>query len=225
MKLLGVDISTDLCSVAVLADGDIHQVQEAGARPSRRVLDMANAMLEKAGLALHDLDGIAFGRGPGAFTGLRIAAGVAQGLALGLDRPAIPVSSLAALAQRAVEDAGADYVLAGLDARMDEVYWAAYRLDQDGLVRPVTEERLSPPGTVQAPDLTSGWLGAGPAFAAYPELCELAGVNAVRFDFKPDAAAVVRLASLMLAEGGGRDAADAVPVYLRDTVAWRKASP
>lgn len=218
MNLLAFELSTEQCAVALLIDGELHQLADQGNRPSRRILAMADELLAEAGLRVAEMDAIAFGRGPGAFTGLRIAAGVAQGLAFGAGLPVIPVSSLAALAQRAAEDRGADAVLAVLDARMNEIYAGAYRLAANGLVQAVGEDRLLLPVALEIPE--GEWIGAGPGFAAYPAIGEeLAGMHP---DILPDAAAVARLAAVAFAAGAGVDPADAMPVYLRDTVAWQR---
>lgn len=182
---------------------------------------MANELLAAAGLQPAGLDAVAFGRGPGAFTGLRIAAGVAQGIAFGADLPTVPVSSLAALAQRAAEDRGAEQVVAVLDARMNEIYCGTFRVARNGLVQLSGEERLLPPEAFTLPE--GDWQGAGPGWMAYPELQPVAAdLVAVHADLFPDAAAVARLAAVEFAETGGVDAANAIPVYLRDTVAWQK---
>ncbi len=127
MKILAVDAATEACSAALLA-GEllIERFEVIGRGHAGRLLPMADELLRETGLSVHELDGIAFGRGPGGFTGLRIAAGVAQGLAAGAGRPIVPVSNLAAVAAGAGRTTGADRVLACTDARMGQVYWAAY---------------------------------------------------------------------------------------------------
>lgn len=221
MNLLAFELSTDRCSVALLVGGDVRQRAETGNRPSRRILVMADELLAEAQLRVTELDAVAFGRGPGAFTGLRIAAGVAQGLAFGADLPVVPVSSLAALAQRAVEDHGCRQVVAILDARMNEIYAGQFRAGPNGLVLPAGEERLLPPELLDAlPD--AEWCAAGPGWPAYPVLAQRLASAMYLPDVHPDAAAVARLGAVAFAENGGLDAAAAVPVYLRDTVAWQK---
>lgn len=219
MNLLAFELSTEHCSVALLQDGELAQRAETGNRPSRRILAMADELLADAERHITELDAIAFGRGPGAFTGLRIAAGVAQGLAFGADIPLVPVSSLAALAQRALEDHDIEQVIAALDARMEEIYVGAYRKGPNGLAQAVVEDALLPPGSMQAPD-SREWIGAGPGWSAYPLLADR--VSRIIPGVFPDAAAVARLASVIFANGGGIPAETAAPVYLRDTVAWQK---
>jgi len=219
MNLLAFELSTERCSVALLEDGDVRQLAETGNRPSRRILAMADELLAGAERHLAELDAIAFGRGPGAFTGLRIAAGVAQGLAFGAELPVVPVSSLAALAQRAFEDHGCEQIVAALDARMDEIYAGTYRKGPNGLVQAVCEDVLLPPANIEIPD--GEWTGAGPGWLAYPELEKR--VSNVFPGVFPDAAAVARLAAVIFANDGGVAPENAIPIYLRDTVAWQKS--
>lgn len=221
MNLLALELSTDLCSVALLVDGEVRQLADEGNRPSRRILAMADELLAEGGLHVAELDAVAFGRGPGAFTGLRIAAGVAQGLAFGADIPVVPVSSLAALAQRACDDHVCERVLAVLDARMNEIYAATFRTGANGIVQLLDEERLMPPDDLDVP--TTSWCAAGPGWNAYPSLRERAASSErMLADVRPDATAIARLAAVAFADSGGVPAAEAMPVYLRDTVAWQK---
>ena len=187
-----------------------------GTRHGDQLLQLVDALLVDGGVRIGQLDAIAFGRGPGSFTGLRIAAGTAQGLALGAGLPVIPVSSLAALAQ----GAEAQKVLAALDARMGEVYWGAFCLEGE-TVRPEGEECLVRPGQVPVP-AGSGWRGAGSGFAVYgAALQERLGATLAdtRPALSPTATAVARLAVECYRRGEALDAADALPVYLRPAVA------
>ena len=180
------------------------------------LLPWAVELLGEAGLLLADVDGIAFGAGPGGFTGLRLSCGVAQGLAFGLDRPVLAVPTLEALALAC----GAEKVFACLDARMNEVYCAAY-IVRNGTPETAMAPLCAPPATVPAPP-GSGWLGCGDGFAAYPELLGPAFAG-VRADLWPTAAAVARLAAPIFARGGGVDAALAAPLYVRNKVALTTA--
>ena len=129
MKILAIDTSTEACSAALLIDGDLQGVYKLAPREhSLLILKMIDGLLSDAGITVSELDAIAFGRGPGSFMGLRIAAGVVQGIAYAHELPVIPVSTLKAIAQRASEETRHQHVLAAIDARMDEVYWAAYSL-------------------------------------------------------------------------------------------------
>ena len=226
-RILALEAATDACSVALWADGVV-AVRRAIAprRHAELLLPWAEALLAEADWPRSSLDVIAFGRGPGAFTGLRIVAGVTQGLALGLGRPVAPISTLAALALDAGEAAGAAetpvIVATALDARMGEVYWAPWQVE-GGIVTPLGEEVVSAPTAVQLPAGESRWIAAGSGWGAHGEALsdtvgEPAAMDAER---RPDAAAVARLAGPMAEADGLVPAAEAVPVYLRP---WRPGS-
>ncbi|MDM8563559.1 tRNA (adenosine(37)-N6)-threonylcarbamoyltransferase complex dimerization subunit type 1 TsaB, partial [Candidatus Marithioploca araucensis] len=141
MKLLAFDASSPACSCALYLDGEITERYEIAPRQhAALILPMADELLTEAGLKPIELEGIAFGRGPGSFTGLRIASGVAQGIAFAADIPVAPISSLATLAQAAYIENGAQKVLAAIDARMSEVYWGMYVIDKQGIMRCEGEE-------------------------------------------------------------------------------------
>jgi tRNA threonylcarbamoyladenosine biosynthesis protein TsaB len=214
MQLLAIDTSTEYCSAALWLDGEIHARRTlAGQQHSSLLLPMVDELLREAGMALRQLDGIAYGAGPGSFTGLRIACAVTQGLAFGADLPVIGISTLESIA----EQAGAERVLTVLDARMAEVYWAAYERSGTGW-RCLLDPVLSAPEFVHVP-YPGEWIGAGNGFAAVP-LPQLEGVLArIENHWVPDAAAIAALAAPALARGEGVDAALAAPIYLRDKVA------
>ncbi|MEN6585584.1 MAG: tRNA (adenosine(37)-N6)-threonylcarbamoyltransferase complex dimerization subunit type 1 TsaB [Sulfuricella sp.] len=219
MKLLALDTSTENCSLALWLDGEVMSRQElAGQRHSDLLLPMLEALLGDAGLTLGVLDGIAFGEGPGSFTGLRIGCGVAQGLALGADLPVLGISTLLALAAAAP----GERVIACLDARIGEIYHAAYEL-RDGAWCTVSEPSL---GLAQdAPAVVgSGWVGVGSGFAAYGEALQAryAG-QLVSSDGSvyPQARDMVELAVPLFAQGLGQDAALAAPLYIRNKVALK----
>lgn len=217
MRLLAIDTSADTCSVALSVDDDIIERLEPGLRHSEKVLPMVQAVLAEGGLALGRLDAIGFSRGPGSFTGLRIGAGVVQGLAFGADLPVVPVSSLAALAQ----GVPAGRVLAALDARMEQVYWCAYVRNAAGFVEPLGVEMVIRPEAV--PTQSEGiWEGAGSGWDAYhPLLVARLGEAIVRWRRGTivQARHVASLAATAYAAGSRMDPADAVPVYIRDEVA------
>ena len=216
MLILALETSTELGSCALWRDGVVSErICPAGKSHSETLLPLVRDLLAEAGLKVGQLDAIAFGVGPGAFTGLRVACGAAQGLAVATSRPLIPVTSLETLAVLA----GADRVLALLDARMGEVYSGCYQLI-DGAYVLRGEIRVSAPDAVAFP-VEPGWLACGNAIAAYPLLAErlsMAGVPA-RADIVPTAAVVARLAAQRAARGEGIDAALAAPLYVRDKVA------
>lgn len=227
MKLLALDTATEACSAALLRDGALTMRYEVPGRGhAERLLPMVDELLAAAGLKVRDLDAIAFGRGPGAFTGVRIAVGVAQGLALAADLPLVPVSDLAALARLALDRGEAPRALACLDARMGEVYWAEAIARDDGGID-LLGEHLARPEAV-APRQDGGPLvGAGHGFAAHPSLAAALGARLVACHpgLLPRAAEVARLGALEAAAGRVVDPAAAVPTYLRDDVATRSGRP
>lgn len=221
MNLIAIETSTRRVSVALWRDGEItersHDHPHAG---SERILPWLRELLAEAGMNLSQLDGIAFGSGPGSFTGLRLACGAAQGLAFGADLPVVAVGSLEALAL----DSGQARVYACLDARMNEVYVAAYVLS-DGRPVETLAPAVAPPAMVPLP-AGGDWVGCGDGFAAYgPVLGERLGnsLTAVEAWVLPTAAAVARLAAPRLARGEGVAAEFAAPLYVRDKVAYTTA--
>jgi tRNA threonylcarbamoyladenosine biosynthesis protein TsaB len=220
MRILALDASTEACSVALLLDGELRMRFQLTERShAELVLPMVESLLEEARVTLADLDGLAFGRGPGAFTGLRIACGVVQGLALGANLPVVPVSSLAAVAAQVPAVPG-EAVLVCNDARMGEVYWCVYRRETDGTLTPQAGETVSPPDGVGAGSPPGGH-AAGNALPRYPVLAER--LRAAGFQFHdglyPRADAIARLGAVELAAGRGVPAEQALPVYVRDNVA------
>ncbi len=217
MKLLVIDTSTEWCSAALWLDGRIVARRAlAGQQHSSLLLPMVDELLRESAISLRQLDGIGYGAGPGSFTGLRIACAVTQGLALGTDLPVVGVSTLESIA----EQTGAEQVLAVLDARMAEVYWAAYRRDGAGW-HCVTEPELALPESVSVPE-SGVWVGAGNGFAALGEVlrpCLAAHLTRIDDTLMPDAAAMAVLAVQAFERGEGMDAALAAPIYLRDKVA------
>jgi tRNA threonylcarbamoyladenosine biosynthesis protein TsaB len=217
MKLLVLDTSTEWCSAALWLDGQLHARRVlAEQRHSSLLLPMVDDLLRDAAVALRQLDGIAYGAGPGSFTGLRIACAVTQGLALGADLPVVGISTLESLA----EQSGTERVLTVLDARMAEVYWAAYQRDGTGWTA-VIEPQLALPEAVTVP-AGEGWVGAGNGFPVLGEaLRARLATRLLRIDDRlmPDAAAMAPLAVRAFERGEGGDAALAAPIYLRDKVA------
>jgi tRNA threonylcarbamoyladenosine biosynthesis protein TsaB len=224
LKILALDTSTEYCSVALLRDSEIlNQEILAEQRHSELILPMVRRTLDEAGLTLTQLDGIAFGSGPGSFTGLRIACGVTQGLALGADLPVIGICTLEALAQDAGEKGTVAGVIAALDARMSEIYHAAYRRTADGWL-PVSEPALCSPH--HAP-LVSGndWTVCGSGFEMYEEILQSryhGCIGHVISGLRPNARAIVQLAAAEFRKGSGIDPADAAPLYIRNKVALKE---
>lgn len=223
MKLLALDTATESCSVALLvADRLLAREAELARGHAERILPMIDELLVEAGMSLRDLDAIAFGRGPGSFTGVRLAASITQGLAFGAGLGVVAISDLQALAQRALdEDARVTRVLVCNDARMQEVYWGCFERGSDGLTLARGPERVDPPGGVKLPPAWSDAAGLGRGFAVYHGLRALAGV-AVPDGWDrllPRAVDVARLAAPEVAAGRLLAPEAAVPVYLRDDVA------
>lgn len=220
MKILAIETATEACSAAVLVGDDVAERYQVAPRGhADLILTMVQAVLGEAGLSLAQLDGIAFGRGPGSFTGVRIATGVVQGLAFGADLPVAPVSTLAAVAQGTYRVRGATQLLVALDARMHEVYWGCYGI-VDGLARLEGTEQVVAPAQTPLP-VAGQWWGAGSGWQAHADVllarhgAHLAGRDEARL---PHAADVARLGAVLLQGGGGVAAEQALPVYLRDRV-------
>jgi len=223
MKILAIDAATEACSAALLIQEAVTERFEVPGRGhAARLLPMADELLREAGLEARDLDAIAFGRGPGGFTGLRIAAGLAQGLAAGNGLPVLPVSNLAAVAAAAARIKGATRVLACMDARMGQVYWGTYDCTGAAPVLVGREylansEAVAPPGGLP-------WFGAGHGFSAHPGLAARLGAALTGVDgsILPHAADIARIAAVDHASGKGLAAAQGLPVYLRDDVVHRR---
>ena len=218
MRLLAFETSTEACSVAVFVDGQVHERFEiAPRRHTELALPWAQALLAEAGVSRSQLDAIAVGRGPGAFTGVRLAIAIAQGIALGLDRPVLPVSTLAALAMRA----DGERRIAAIDARMGEVYLGAFACEADGGLRALADEIVVAPAAAALP-LGRGWHGAGTGFAAAEGALRarfgdrLVAVDAAAL---PHAADVAALAALAFARGEALAPERIEPAYLRNNVA------
>ncbi len=219
MRVLALETSTEYCSVALWQDGMVtSRCDLAVQKHSEMLIAMLAALLEDEGLGIGDVDGIAFGMGPGSFTGVRIACGAAQGLAFGAGLPVAGICTLEALA----EASGKEKVIAVLDARMGEIYHAAYE-KHDGAWVAVSEPRLCKPE--EAPAVPgNGWFGAGSGFAMHGEVLggryagQLQGADGTAV---PQAAAIAALGAAQFAQGHGMDAAEALPLYLRDKVALK----
>jgi tRNA threonylcarbamoyladenosine biosynthesis protein TsaB len=219
--LLVIDTSTESCSVALGIESDVIEITEIIPRQhTHRIMPMITQVLAQADVSIKQLDAIAFGRGPGAFTGLRIAAGVVQGLAYGANLPVIPVSTLAALAQGAWREFKTDYVLSAIDARMSEVYWACYQ-QHNGLMQLIGSEQISPPSLVKPDSALADvqWLGVGTG-CEYQTQFQLTMTNTY-VDRYPRALDMLTLAQDLFARGCLVSAQEAIPVYLRDNVAQK----
>lgn len=220
MPILALDTSSDACSAAVLTETACFTEFEMTPRAhTQLILPMVESVLKQAHLNLVEMDAIAFGRGPGAFTGVRIATGVAQGLALAAHKPVLPVSTLAALAQQAYQQEQAHHILVALDARMGEVYWGLFCV-VDGQIQPQAEEQVLTPSAIALP-ATSNWVAVGSGWSAYPELAERAAsiVQASYPDWLPSAEFIAQLAWQDYQAGRAIAPEQAQPIYLRNKIA------
>lgn len=229
-KILALDTSTIACSAALLIDEEnTEQFVIAPAEHGQRILPMIEGLLTQAGLTLKELDAIAFGCGPGSFTGLRIAASVVQGLAFAYDLPVLAISTLAAMAQGVLRKQLALPVLVALDARMQEIYWGAYHANEDLLMQPLIPDQVVAPALVSCPvengaidGRKTSWIGVGDGWSAYGEILKqrLAGVaiDLIFADEYPHAHDIALLAKAAWQQGLARPATEALPVYLRDKV-------
>jgi tRNA threonylcarbamoyladenosine biosynthesis protein TsaB len=216
IKILALETSADACSVALLSNKNIiDRYQVAPRQHAQLLLNMVQEVLAEAELNLTDLEAIAFGCGPGSFTGLRIACSAAQGLAFGSNLPVVAVSSLQALAQGAYEEEGLDQVLAGVDAKMQEIYFGIYKLAADNLMQPLQTDKLVKPEELIIPS-ESGWIGVGDAWQVYSQQFKTISY------FYPKARHVAKLARAAYAAGKAVTAESAQPVYLRSEKAWQK---
>lgn len=222
MKILAIETATESCSVA-LQNGDecIHRFEHQPQQQAKLVLPMVDELMAEAGLKPAELDAIGFGRGPGSFTGLRIAAAVTQAIAMACDVPVVPVSTLAVLAQSAYREHGAEVVLAALDARMQEVYWAEYRLGENNLMQLQGQEQVLPPAEVTV-EQEGTYLGCGSGWRAYQEVMieQLKRLQlSVEADCWPHAQDLLPLAIAGFKQGQTVQAERVEPVYIRDKVA------
>lgn len=221
MKLLVIDTATEACSVALSVDGKVtSRFEICPQQHSQRLLPMIDEVMTEAGIVISELDYLGFGRGPGSFTGVRIATGMLQGLALGTGLKVVGVSTLAAMAQQAMSTAANDSIVAvAIDARMEEVYFAQYKLE-NGIAVLLGEEAVLPPEQAIAllPVIADSVAGTG--WEAYAALQDYAAKEIdVRY---PSAEFMLPLAEQMIKQGLAKDVEDVEPVYLRDKVTWKK---
>ncbi len=228
MKLLAIDTSTECCSVALRADDAVWVRRHAGAREqTAHVLPLVEALLAEAGVALRDLDAVACAHGPGAFTGVRVAVSVAQGLAFGAGVPAIGISTLAALAQQIVRTTETPVptntlLLPALDARMGELYTGVYaRADDDSVLAVAADRLCRPEEFVSGVPAERAVIAIGSGWRAY-DTATLGIVPARIIEAEPDALDVLTLAARALTRGEAVSPEQLLPLYLRDTVAWKK---
>lgn len=220
-KILAIDASSEACSAACLVDNEIYERSAVIPRKhTELILPMVEEVMSQAGLSLNQLDALAFNRGPGSFTGVRVGTSVAQGLAYALDLPVIPVSGLAAVAQGARRKLGKDKILVVMDARMDEVYWAYYQFTQ-GSMQLLGGEHVSPLSAMSKP-VEGDWFAVGSGITVYNKEFNAWGgnqsVTSLTENLLPQAIDVAELAKLEFLAGNTVSAMEAQPIYLRDKV-------
>lgn len=222
MKIIALETTTEACSAALNIDGRvIERYRMAPREHNRIILPMIRELLDEAGLALREIDAIAFGRGPGSFTGVRIAAGVAQGLALSRELPLIPISTLAALSLEALEENPDATALAAIDARIGEVYFGSFRVKMGDVLEPIDPEVVILPDMVRTSS-SGDRIGTGSGWMSYRnELAAALGQPDIMIlvDRYPKASSIVRLAAPEFRMGHLMDPAAIEPVYLRNEVA------
>ena len=227
MNYLAIDASTEACSVALQVNNKVYSRYELCPQShSLRLLPMIDSVLAEANVTLSALNGLIFGQGPGSFTGVRIGVGVAQGLAFAANLPVVGVSSLQAMAQQAYVEFGEEQVLAAIDARMAEVYNGFFQLDENNIMQAQQVEAVTPPAKLG--DLMSAVIDkpsyvVGSGWDAYPEtLAELKRNDASPDILFPSATAMLVVGAHKFSLGQGVSAEHAQPVYVRDTVSWKK---
>lgn len=225
MKLLAVETATEACSVALIIDGEVHERYALAPKTHTQILlPMLDALMAEAGLKPQQLDALAFGCGPGSFTGVRIATGVIQGIAFGADLPVVPVSTLAALAQDFFMHHSINVAFTAMDARIAEIFWGEYMRNADGFAQLMGNEAVLPPSEVPIPDSQGAGIGSG--WAIYHDILMSrlsAQVLQVESDSLPRAAAVARLGAYHFGLGQAVSIEQAMPVYLRNKVAKTEA--
>jgi tRNA threonylcarbamoyladenosine biosynthesis protein TsaB len=223
MNILIIDTATEACSVALEVNEQVFKRFEiCPQQHSQRILPMIDEVLKEANVTLQDLDYLAFGRGPGSFTGVRIATGVLQGLALGTGHKVVGISTLAAMAQQGYAENQTEQVTAAIDARMSEVYFGQYQL-QNNIMTLIGEEQVIPPqdAALLLKD-NSSMAGVGTGWQAYSELNTASKVKVLTAVLYPNALYMLPLAKALIAAGQAVEVEDIQPVYLRDKVTWKK---
>jgi len=221
MKILAVDTATEACSAALYIDGEIQERFEIAPREhAKLLLPMIDSLMAEAELKPQQLDAIAFGCGPGSFTGVRIATGVMQGIAYGADLPVVPVSALAAISQACLQKTTYDTIFTAVDARMSEIYWAVYQRDAEGVAQLIGLEKVQPASEVDALQLTGYGIGSG--WQAYEQvLTQHLSAQLLGFDanYLPRSAQIALLGAVGVQRQQAVSVEQAMPVYLRDKVA------
>ena len=224
MNILALDTCTECCSTALLFDGQLYEQTELTQRGhSNMILGMMDALFKQAGTTIDCIDALAFGRGPGSFTGVRVGVGVAQGIAFARNIPVIPVSTLAAVAQDAADRLEVTHIAVAMDARMGEIYCASF-VNENGVVHCIDEERVCPPEAFTASGMQI-WTGIGTGWGVYEQILRSGfadKLDQVSVEHYPQATAIIKLAEQLASQGHLLQADQAMPVYLRNNVAKKK---
>jgi tRNA threonylcarbamoyladenosine biosynthesis protein TsaB len=231
INILAIDSSVDICSLALLRGTDLTQRDQRIARQqANSLLPMIDSLMKESAISLSQLDAIAVTCGPGSFTGIRIGVSVAQSIAFAADLPVIPISTLQVLAQGAYRKFNASQVLVGLDARMQQIYWAGYCLDQQAIMRAQISDQLLNPQELELslPSDLSNWIIVGNALTEYAQLLssfsQLTQAQYPLFS-SPQASDMIEIAKVFFSEGKAVSPELALPVYLREQDAWKKLDP
>jgi tRNA threonylcarbamoyladenosine biosynthesis protein TsaB len=225
MKILAVETSTEACSAALIINNSIiERFELAPQQHTKLILPMIDSLMAEAQLKPQQLDAVAFSRGPGSFTGVRIATGIVHGIALGADLPVVGVSTLASIAQNFFATQADDLAFVAMDARMAEIFWAVYERGQDNYAQLISKESVIPATCIEYPDLTGVGIGSG--WGVYhEELSACLGKRVLRYESQhlPRASAIAQLAVNDFGQGLAVAVEAAMPVYLRDQVAKKTA--
>lgn len=230
--ILAIDTATEACSVALRVNDQVYSHFEiCPQQHSQRILPLVDEILAKANISLKQVQGLAFGRGPGSFTGVRIGIGITQGLAFGADLPVLPISNLQMIAQGAIRRTSQhQHIAVAIDARMNEVYFAEFKV-VDGIAIAETEESVITPEAlknhIEQKNFTqlaagTGWQAHAPLFESLFESNQLITADAAEDAHLPNAVDMLAVAERMLANNESVKAVDAEPVYVRNTVTWKK---
>lgn len=221
--ILALDTATEACSVALQYQNHITHTDELSPRThTQRILPMIDELLTQANLTIKDVDYLAFGRGPGSFTGVRVGVGIAQGLALGAELPVIAVSNLMAMAEQAYHETGATEVVALIDARMNEVYFAQFSRKESGWIEVVNEQVCPPEKAIEQIQQDRKPAIVGTGWAAYPQFKQASLDVTLTEITLPSARYMLTLAEQAIKDGNIQTAMDIEPVYLRNEVTWQK---
>ncbi|QLB18972.1 tRNA (adenosine(37)-N6)-threonylcarbamoyltransferase complex dimerization subunit type 1 TsaB [Mannheimia granulomatis] len=221
--ILALDTATEACSVALLHNEAVSTLNEISPRThTQRILPMVDELLKKSDIQINDVDFLVFGRGPGSFTGVRVGVSVAQGLAMGANLPVVAVSNLKAMAEEAYQKLNADKVIALIDARMNEVYFAQFAKNGDEWIETVAEQVCSPEQALSQMQADEKTVVVGTGWAAYSQFSEQNLPLVISEITLPSAEYMLSIAKIEIKKGNTTSAYEIEPVYLRNEVTWEK---